>query len=272
MVRRNKGRPEEDRGPFPGQDEAMKLRGKVALITGAGSGIGRATALLFAGEGAKVALVGRTAKKLEETARLISGDDVFSIVADLSRRDEARRAVDESAGHFGGLDILINNAGISRQRSLLETDEPLWDELLAHNLKNPFWVAQAAIPWLSRRGGGVIINISTSLALKPSPGFSAYAMTKAALQMLTLSLAQEHAADRIRANTICPAVVDTPIHETYLTPEGAARRKEAMARFYPLGRVGTPEEVAQAALYLACDDASWITGSTLLMDGGRLVK
>jgi len=252
--------------------DGMKLQGKVALITGAGSGIGRATAILFAAEGAQVALVGRTAAKLDETAHVIAHGGVYCITADLSRRDQAQRAVDKSASHFGGLDIVINNAGISRQRALLETDEPLWDELIAHNLKNPFWVAQAAIPWLARRGGGVIINISTSLAFKPSPGFGAYAMTKAALQTLTLSLAQEHAADRIRANTICPAVVDTPIHETYLTPEGAQRRKEEMAQFYPLGRVGTPEEVAKAALYLASDDASWITGSTLLMDGGRLVK
>jgi len=250
----------------------MKLQGKVALITGAGSGIGRATAIVFAVEGAKVALVGRTAAKLDETARAIAHGGVYSIAADLSSRDHARRAVDEAAQHFGGLDIVINNAGISRQRALMETDEPLWDELIAHNLRSPFWVAQAAVPWLARRGGGVIINISSSLGLKPSPGFGAYAMTKAALQMLTLSLAQEHAADGIRANAICPAVVDTPIHETYLTPEGAQRRKEEMARFYPLGRVGTAEEVARAALYLASDDASWITGSTLLMDGGRLVK
>ncbi|MFB3920932.1 MAG: SDR family NAD(P)-dependent oxidoreductase [Terriglobia bacterium] len=250
----------------------MKLQGKIALITGAGSGIGRSTAILFAHEGATVALVGRTASKLEETVRMISGGKALSIVADLSSRDEARRAVDQSAENLGGLDIVVNNAGISRQRALLEADEPLWDELIAHNIKNPFWVAQAAVPWLARRGGGVIINISSSLALKPSPGFGAYAMTKAALQSLTLSLAQEHAADRIRANSICPAVVDTPIHETYLTPEGAEKRKEEMARYYPLGRVGTPEEVARAALYLASDEASWITGSTLLMDGGRLVK
>jgi NAD(P)-dependent dehydrogenase (short-subunit alcohol dehydrogenase family) len=250
----------------------MKLNSKVALITGAGSGIGRATAILFAQEGVKVALVGRTASKLEGTAKAIRGEDVFYFAADLSRREEAQKAVDECAGHFGGLDIVVNNAGISRQRSLLDTDEPLWDELVAHNLKNPFWLAQAAVPWLTRRGGGVIINVSSSLGLKPSPGFGAYAMTKAALQMLTLSLAQEHAKDRIRANTICPAVVDTPIHETYLTPDGARRRKEEMARFYPLGRIGTPQEVAQAALYLASDDASWITGTTLLMDGGRLVK
>jgi NAD(P)-dependent dehydrogenase (short-subunit alcohol dehydrogenase family) len=248
----------------------MKLNNKVALITGAGSGIGRATAILFAQEGAKVALVGRTASKLEDTAKAIH--NAFCFAADLSRRAEAQKAVDECARHFGGLDILINNAGISRQRMLLEMDEPLWDELVAHNIKNPFWVVQAAVPWLARRGGGVIINISSSLGLKPSPGFGAYAMTKAALQMLTLSLAQEHAKDRIRANAICPAVVDTPIHETYLTPEGAQQRKEEMARFYPLGRIGAAEEVAQAALYLASDEASWLTGTTLLLDGGRLVK
>jgi NAD(P)-dependent dehydrogenase (short-subunit alcohol dehydrogenase family) len=250
----------------------MRLNNKVVLITGAGSGIGRATAILFAQEGAKVALVGRTASKLEETAKAIPGEGVFCRAADLSRREAAREAADECAAHFGGLDIVVNNAGISRQRGLLETDEPLWDELVAHNIKNPFWVAQAVVPWLARRGGGVIINISSSLGIKPSPGFGAYAMTKAALQMLTLSLAQEHAKDRIRANTICPAVVDTPLHETYLTPEGAKRRKEEMAHFYPLARIGTPEEVAQAALYLASDEASWLTGTTLLLDGGRLVK
>jgi NAD(P)-dependent dehydrogenase (short-subunit alcohol dehydrogenase family) len=250
----------------------MRLQGKVALITGAGSGIGRAAAILFAQEGAKVGLVGRTASKLTETAKLISGDGAYCVARDLSRREEAQKAVDECARHFDGLDIVVNNAGISRQRSLLETDEPLWQELVAHNINNPFWVAQAAVPWLARRGGGAIINISSSLGLKPSPGFGAYAMTKAALQMLTLSLAQEHAKERIRANTICPAVVETPMHETYLTPEGAQRRKQEMARFYPLGRIGTAEEVAQAALYLASEEASWITGTTLLMDGGRLVK
>jgi NAD(P)-dependent dehydrogenase (short-subunit alcohol dehydrogenase family) len=250
----------------------MKLEGKVALVTGAGSGIGRTTAVLFAREGAKVALVGRTQSKLEETARLIAGNGAYCIPADLSRREEARRAVDLSAEHFGGLDIVVNNAGISRMRKLLEMDEALWDELIAHNIKNPFWVAQASVPWLAKRGGGAIINISSSLGIKPSPAFGGYAVTKAALQMMTLSFALEHATDKIRVNTISPAVVDTPIHETYLSPEGAVQRKEEMARFYPLGRLGMPEEVAQAALYLASDEAGWITGSMLLMDGGRLVK
>jgi NAD(P)-dependent dehydrogenase (short-subunit alcohol dehydrogenase family) len=252
----------------------MKLAGKVALITGAGSGIGRACALLFAQEGAKLTLVGRTPAKLDAVAKSMGADPsrVKCVAADLSLREEARRAVQECAEHFGGLDILINSAGISRQRKLLEVDEAHLDELLAHNIKNPFWVAQLSVPWLLRRGGGTIINISSSLALKPSPGFGAYAITKAAINMLTLALAQEHSAEGIRVNTICPAVVDTPIHETYLSPEDAQKRKEEMARFYPLGRIGTAEEVAQAALYLASEDASWMTGATLLMDGGRLVR
>ena len=250
----------------------MKLEGKVALITGAGSGIGRATAVLFAQEGAQVALVGRTAAKLAATAQMLPKGVGFCVAADLSRRDEAHQAVDQCAGHFGGLDIVVNSAGISRMRTLLDTDEALWDELVAHNIKNPFWVAQAAVPWLARRGGGSIINISTSLAFKPSPNFGVYAMTKAALEMMTLCFAQEHGAQRIRVNTISPAVVDTPIHETYLDPQGAARRKEEMARFYPLGRVGTAEEVARAALYFASEDAGWVTGATLLMDGGRLIS
>lgn len=249
----------------------MKLGGKVALITGAGSGIGRAAAILFAQEGARGALVGRTAAKLEETARLIGGDGWLIVAADLSRRDEARRAVDEAAEHFGGLDIVINSAGISRQRQLLEVDERLFDELLAHNVKNPLWVAQAAVPWLRRRGGGVVVNISSSLSIKPAPGFGAYAMTKAAVDMLTLALALEHSRDGIRANTICPAVVNTPIHETYLSAEDAERRKQQSARIYALGRIGTPEEVAEAALYLASEAASWMTGTRLLLDGGRLL-
>jgi NAD(P)-dependent dehydrogenase (short-subunit alcohol dehydrogenase family) len=219
-------------------------------------------------------MVGRTAAKLEAVAREIgsTGYAPFWMVADLSQREEARRAVDTCAEHFGGMDVVVNSAGISRFKELLEVDEALLEELLEHNVKNPFWVAQFSVPWLIRRGGGTIVNISSSLGLKPSPGFGVYAMTKAALQMLTLALAQEHGGDRIRVNTICPAVVDTPLHETYLSPEDARKRKEEMERFYPLGRVGTAEEVAQAVLYLASDAASWITGTTLLMDGGRLVK
>ena len=148
----------------------MKLKGKVTLITGAGSGIGRATAILFAREGASVALVGRTTAKLQQAAREIGLDDsrVLCVTADLSRREEAGRAVSSTAEHFGGLDIVINNAGISRQRSLVDVDEVLFDELFAHNVKNPLWVAQFAIPWLTRRGGGAIVNISTSLAIKPT--------------------------------------------------------------------------------------------------------
>jgi NAD(P)-dependent dehydrogenase (short-subunit alcohol dehydrogenase family) len=229
---------------------------------------------LFAQEGARIAMVGRTPAKLEAVAREVGGTGraPFWMAADLSRREQARRAVDACAEHFGGMDVVINSAGVSRYKKLLEIDEPLLDELLDHNVKNPFWVVQFSVPWLIRRGGGTIINISSSLGIKPSPGFGAYAMTKAAMNMLTLSLAQEHSAQGIRVNTICPAVVDTPLHETYLSAEDARKRKEEMARFYPLGRVGTAEEVAQAALYLASDAASWITGTTLLMDGGRLVK
>jgi NAD(P)-dependent dehydrogenase (short-subunit alcohol dehydrogenase family) len=250
----------------------MKFKGKNALVTGGGSGIGRATAELLVREGAKVALLGRTAEKLAQTARIIGGDNLVMVAADLSHGDEARGAVDACANRLGGIDIVVNSAGISRMRRLLEMDEALWDELIANNIKNPFWVAQAAVPWLIRRGGGVIINISSSLGIKPSPGFGGYAMTKAALQMMTLSFALEHAADRIRVNAIAPAVVDTPIHETYLSAEGVARRKAEMAQFYPLGRLGTPSEVARAVLFLASDDAAWVTGSTLLMDGGRLIK
>ena len=251
----------------------MRLQGKVALITGAGSGIGRATAILFAREGASVALVGRTAAKLQQVANEIGLDDsrVFCAAADLSRREEAGRAVNSSAEHFGGLDIVVNNAGISRLRKLLEVDEAVFDELFAHNVKNPLWVAQFAIPWLCRRGGGAIVNISTSLTIKPTAGFAVYAMSKAAVDLLTLGLALEHSGDHIRVNTICPAVVDTPIHETYTTPEKAQQRKEDMARTYPLGRIGTPEDVAEAILYLASDASAWVTGITVLLDGGRLM-
>ncbi len=229
--------------------------------------------MLFAQEGAAVGLVGRTLAKLDRVAKEIGLDDsrVFCAAADLSRREEAGRAVNACAEHFGGLDIVVNNAGISRVRKLLEADEVVFDELFAHNVKNPLWVAQFAIPWLRRRGGGAIVNLSTSLTFKPTAGFCLYGMSKAAVDLLTLGLALEHSGDRIRVNTICPAVVDTPIHETYTTPEKARQRKEDMARTYPLGRIGTPQDVAEAILYLASDAAAWVTGITLVLDGGRLL-
>jgi 3-oxoacyl-[acyl-carrier protein] reductase len=252
----------------------MRLAGRVALITGAGSGIGRACAHLFAREGASVSLVGRTLAKLSAVAQEIGADPsrVRCVAADLSVRGEARRAVEECAEHFGGLDIVINNAGIGRQRPMLDVDEALVDEVIAHNVKNPLWVAQFAAPHLIRRGGGVIVNISSSLSLKPVPGSGIYSMSKAALDMLTKALALELGAHRIRVNTVCPAMVDTPLHQTYLSPEDVEKRRHSMEQIYPLGRIGTPEEIAEAALFLSSDAASWITGSTLLMDGGRLVK
>jgi 3-oxoacyl-[acyl-carrier protein] reductase len=252
----------------------MKLAGKVALITGAGSGIGRATALLFARHGASLTLVGRTPTKLNAVANEITPDPqhVHCVAADLSQRYEAEHTVEECVAHFGRLDILVNSAGIARHRLILEVDEPMLDELIANNLKNPLWVSQAAIRTMLDREGGSIVNISSSLSLKPSLGSGAYSISKAALDMLTKVLAQEYGPSGIRVNSICPAFVDTPIHATYLSSEGIAARQAEMAAFYPLGRTGMPEEVAEAALYFASDAASWITGTTLLMDGGRLAK
>ncbi len=239
------------------------------LITGGGSGIGRTAALLFAEEGAEVVVVGRNREKLEETVDLVCdlGGKCTAVRGDISNRNNVERIVTKAVNEMEGIDVLFNNAGIYRYGSVENMEEELWDDIFAVNLKGVYLMSRYVIGEMKRNGGGVIVNNSSTLGMKPVPGTSAYSAAKAGVISLTKSMALEHAKDGIRVNCICPGVVETPIHEG-VHGKSAAEFIEEMAPYHPLGRVGTPEDIAYAALFLASDEAGWITGAIIPVDGG----
>jgi NAD(P)-dependent dehydrogenase (short-subunit alcohol dehydrogenase family) len=247
-----------------------RLRGKVALITGAGKGIGREAAVLFAREGARVVAADIDGAAATETVARAEaeGGEALAVVGDVAVEADVERMIAEGARRFGGLSILYNNAGVlwkDRDRSVLETDGQWWDRVMAINLKSVFWVTKYGIPLLQRAGGGSIVMMGSVSALV---GFSraqdAYTSAKGALVSLTKSLAIQFARDRIRCNIIHPGIVDTPLQAPYLT-EAVRREFEAGI---PLGRIAHPREIASVALFLASDDSSFMTGAELVVDGG----
>ena len=247
-----------------------RLRGKVALITGAGKGIGREAAVLFAREGARVVAADIDGAAATETVARAEaeGGAALAAVGDVAVEADVERMIAEGARRFGGLSILYNNAGVlwkDRDRSVLETDGQWWDRVMAINLKSVFWVTKYGIPLLQRAGGGSIVMMGSVSALV---GFAraqdAYTAAKGALVSLTKSLAIQFARDRIRCNIIHPGIVDTPLQAPYLTE---ALRREFEAGI-PLGRIAHPREIASVALFLASDDSSFMTGAELVVDGG----
>jgi NAD(P)-dependent dehydrogenase (short-subunit alcohol dehydrogenase family) len=247
-----------------------RLAGKIALITGAGKGIGRETALLFAGEGARVVVADLDEPAARETAARIeaAGGQALAVTGDVAVEADVERMVAEAVDRFGALHVLHNNAGVlwkDRDRSVLETDGAWWDRVMAVNLKAVFWVTKHGIPHLRRAGGGSVINMGSVSALV---GFTraqdAYTAAKGALISLTKSLAVQFARDGIRCNVIHPGIVDTPLQAPYLTE---ALRRE-FAEGIPLGRIAHPREIASVALFLASDDSAYMTGAELVVDGG----
>ena len=249
------------------------LRGKVALITGGASGIGRATALLFARKGAAVSIV-----DVDEAAGALAAEEVVAgggralfVTADVTRAEDCRHAVDTTVAAFGGLDVLCNNAGIIRRADVLATTEEEWDRVMAINVKSVFLMSREAIPRLAARGGGAIVNIASGWGLKGGPAAAAYCASKGAVVNLTRAMAIDHAGHGIRVNAVCPGDTDTAMlrHEAgQLGRSEAEFLAEAAGR--PLGRCGRPEEIARAVLYLATDASSFVTGTTLVVDGGGL--
>jgi len=247
----------------------MSLGTKTAAITGAGSGMGRATARLFAERGADVAVIDIDGEAAEETVSLIGedGGSAIAVTADSSEAADVEAFVDRTASAFGGIDVLHNNAGIPQESTPVEdVTEATWDRIQAVNLKSPFLGAKYAVPRMRADGGGVILNTASTAGIRPRTGLSAYCASKGGVITLTKQLADELAEDEIRVNAICPVATDTD-----MLPEFAAGdlSVESMRETIPLGRLAEATDVAHAAAFLASDEASMITGTALEVDGGR---
>ncbi len=250
---------------------AGELDGRAALVTGATSGIGRATALRFAEEGARVALVGRDAETLGEVAAEVRarGGGGVEIQADVTVEAHARRAVETAAEALGGLDVLVNAAGIIANGTVETTPLSDWDAMMNVNLRSVFHLMQLAAPHLERRPGNVV-NVSSVTGLRAFPGVLAYCVSKAGVDQLTRCAALELAPKGVRVNAVNPGVVVTQVHRRGgMSEERYADFLEHSKTTHPLGRVGAAEEVAELILFLASDRASWITGATYSIDGGR---
>jgi meso-butanediol dehydrogenase / (S,S)-butanediol dehydrogenase / diacetyl reductase len=249
----------------------MRLAGKVALITGAGAGIGRASVVLFAREGARVAAVDRDAATGEETvtlARAAGGEAIF-LQADVSQATEVAAAVEATVARFGALHILFNNAGIVLGGTAESTDEDAWDRTMAVNLKSVYLGCRYALPQMRRQGGGVILNTASVAGMVGVKDRAAYSASKMGVVGLTRSIAIDYVGDNIRANCLCPGTVDTPSLRARIAAAGDVETARAafIAR-QPMGRLGTAEEIASLALYLASDESAYMTGSAIVIDGG----
>ncbi len=254
-----------------------QLEGKVALITGGGSGIGRAAAQRFAAEGCAVAVVDMAAPAAEETADKIVADGGRAIAcpANVTVDAEVRVAVTRTVEAFGSLDVLYNNAGVNSSGSVADATEEDWDRCFAVNVKGTFLCSRAAVAHLAASGSGAIVNQASVAALVGVPNFAAYCAAKGAVVALTRSMAIDLAPQGIRVNAICPGTVFTPLMEPMLRARGDGDMEVGLARTvvkYPIGRLGTPEEIASAALFLASAGASFLTGSILAADGGMTAQ
>lgn len=246
------------------------LAGKVALITGGASGIGCATAQLFAREGAAV-FIADTNRQAGERAVQDIGDRVIFELADVTKAADCEHVVQRAVHDFGGIHILFNNAGIIRRASVLELSEEDWDRVMAVNVKSIFLLSRLVIPIMAKAGGGAIINMASGWGLAGGPRAAVYCASKGAVVLLTKAMAIDHGSQNIRVNCICPGDTDTNMLRSEALQLGEREdRFLAESARRPLGRVGRPEEIAQAALYLASDASSFVTGTALVVDGGGL--
>ncbi len=241
----------------------MELDGKVALITGGSHGIGRGVAAVFLREGARVVVADRAEP-------LPAGNQLY-LHTDISKAEDARRAVEETVARCGRLDILVNNAGIQTYSDAVEMDEELWDRTLNVNLKGAWWMTKFAVPEIRRQGGGAIVNVSSVQGMVSLRGSCAYGVSKHAMLGLTRTCALDFAPDRIRVNCVCPGSVDTPMLRATIqgNPDPAAF-EAAINRMHPLGRMAQPSEIGEVICFLASSRASFMTGSIVVVDGGLI--
>ncbi len=249
----------------------MRLTGKVCVITGAGSGIGRAAAVLFAAEGARVVAADLSPRAAEETVRAMreARGEARAVEVDVSSAASVQRMFADVLEAYGRLDVLVNNAGYGFAATVEETDEAAWDRLMAVNLKGVYLGCKYAIPLMRRQGGGVIVNTASVVAMVGIEDRAAYCASKGGVVALTRAMALDHVRDGIRINCIAPGTIDTPYFSEIFarSPDPAALRKELEER-HPMGRLGRAEEIAYAMLYLASEESSFVTGSVLVVDGG----
>lgn len=248
-----------------------RLSGKVALVTGGGTGIGRACAVLFAKEGAQVVVTGRRNERLRSTVREIeeSGGQALAISGDVTQRDSVESMLSGATEYYGCLNVIVNNAGAVVVADADHTSDQDWHRVIEANLTGTFLVSRAALPILRRVGGGSIVNIGSILGLVARKQRAAYCAAKAGVTGLTKAMALDHAHENIRVNCICPTIVETELgtQSMAMAPDPEAERRKRSAEI-PIGRMGKPEDVAQMAVYLASDESSWVTGAALPLDGG----
>ncbi len=253
----------------------MKLDGKTAIITGGGTGIGRATAHLFAREGANVVITGRRAHKLEEVqADANNGAKIETFICDVASEEQCSAAIDYTIEKFGKIDILFNNAGILQPGSTHETDTETWDRIFTTNVRGTYLMSKHTLPHMLEQEYGVVVNNSSVAGLKAIPGYAAYIASKGAVVQLTKSMALEYADKGIRVNAICPGVIETPMvtEGIYERLDDIEAAQQFMISFHPVGRLGTADEIAHSVLFLVDDNIGFMTGTMLSVDGGWIAR
>jgi NAD(P)-dependent dehydrogenase (short-subunit alcohol dehydrogenase family) len=254
---------------------AGELTGKVAIVAGGSLGIGRATADLLYRRGALVVLCGRRQEGVDEALAAIEGGDRISgVAADISRTADAQRVVQTAVERYGGVDILVNSAGVQRYGTVVDTPEETWDEVFNINVKGMYQTARFSIPEMEKRGGGAIVNVSSVQAFASQKSVAAYTASKGAINALTRAMALDHAEKNIRVNAVCPGSIDTPMlryaADVWKGDRSSDDMVEDWGHMHPLGRVGQPADVAELIAFLVSNRASFITGGEYKVDGGLL--
>lgn len=248
-----------------------RLQGRVALITGGGTGIGRAIALAFGREGAKVAVFGRRAAVLDAVARELedAGAHGKAFVGDVTDAKQFEAAVAGISSSFGPVNVLVNNAGVLSVSTVESISEDDWDRVMQTNLKGPFLTSRAVLPSMRQAKGGSIVNVGSVLGLVAMKDRAAYCASKGGLTLLTKAMALDHAHENIRVNCICPSLVETGLtQDLFAADEAGQKARKARLATLPLGRFGRPADVAELAIFLASEESSWLTGSAIPLDGG----